>query len=583
MDVGEDESIEEKFKPRLRNAALLRSVRGGRFIARRRAVIALLLIGILACIVALVGTEEPVGQVGLVTIGVLVSFILLPDTPFRLWNVTATDLADTIPGDKLVHASRSLSEAMAVQSGGQLPSTAVTTMWDSRLAEILLLIDNPALVVFDLNYRVVITPDDAAGALISSTISAIRCVPLADETVWFSFCSDHLALTEEFKKQSSGCIGREMIELRSDENIHHWIRRINDYRVELMVDGEVAARTSTVTKFYGDNDSCAVRVSFESGRIAQEFVGSELKTEFRAEPGLRTFPVKFSSYFCIGATSITFELMDPSAHIVVNEFFSATSRSVLMTGPLLQMDSKVVWFRAQEDTVLPPGVGAVFTWDLRKKLVLDELPSSLLSLLPEGTPLAPSINLPAERHEVIESNEPLVEVVDVSTFDAYATMGILPPRRTLVRRGVADRLRRIAKSLPADFGIVILDGWRSSDDQKALIDYYRQFGPIDGYVAFVSEDGMRAPHTTGGAVDLTLTWKGMPLRLGSGFDDFNDLAHSNSFEPGDGAVRRLRRLLSSAMRAEDFAPYPLEWWHWTYGEDVWAQTTGGNAIYDVIE
>jgi D-alanyl-D-alanine dipeptidase len=37
------------------------------------------------------------------------------------------------------------------------------------------------------------------------------------------------------------------------------------------------------------------------------------------------------------------------------------------------------------------------------------------------------------------------------------------------------------------------------------------------------------------------------------------------------------------MRAEDFAPYPLEWWHWTYGEDVWAQTTGGNAIYDVIE
>lgn len=41
--------------------------------------------------------------------------------------------------------------------------------------------------------------------------------------------------------------------------------------------------------------------------------------------------------------------------------------------------------------------------------------------------------------------------------------------------------------------------------------------------------------------------------------------------------------MASIMLKAGFAPYPLEWWHWSYGDDVWASFVGSDALYDVVE
>lgn len=78
--------------------------------------------------------------------------------------------------------------------------------------------------------------------------------------------------------------------------------------------------------------------------------------------------------------------------------------------------------------------------------------------------------------------------------------------------------------------LVVLDAWRDPELQRRLVDAYREtHGDIDGFVADPASDRLRPPHVVGGALDL------------------------------------------------------LEWWHWSYGDDVWAAFVGDNALYDVVD
>jgi D-alanyl-D-alanine dipeptidase len=40
-----------------------------------------------------------------------------------------------------------------------------------------------------------------------------------------------------------------------------------------------------------------------------------------------------------------------------------------------------------------------------------------------------------------------------------------------------------------------------------------------------------------------------------------------------------RTILAAATRAADFVNYPLEWWHWSYGDRYWACATDVVATY----
>jgi zinc D-Ala-D-Ala dipeptidase len=176
-------------------------------------------------------------------------------------------------------------------------------------------------------------------------------------------------------------------------------------------------------------------------------------------------------------------------------------------------------------------------------------------------------------------NEALVDVTDrfvcVGCYHRAGWPGT--SERTWLRSGVADRLAVVEAGLPDGFGLAIFDGWRSEETIRAL--YAHFYGPGStlepGYLADPNA-GDDPPHLTGGAVDLTLTWDGNPLSLGTPFDEFTPRAHLRALEAApddspDALDRDLRRLLCAAMTDAGLAPYSEEWWH--YSVDGYGPTT----------
>ena len=56
-----------------------------------------------------------------------------------------------------------------------------------------------------------------------------------------------------------------------------------------------------------------------------------------------------------------------------------------------------------------------------------------------------------------------------------------------------------------------------------------------------------------------------------------------AFEQTDSIVRRLRRLLYSSMRRQEFIVYSGEWWHFEYGTPRWAAISGRPGCYQIAE
>ena len=148
-----------------------------------------------------------------------------------------------------------------------------------------------------------------------------------------------------------------------------------------------------------------------------------------------------------------------------------------------------------------------------------------------------------------------------------------------LRESVWRRLDVASASLPAGFGICVWDGWRDPHLQSLLYaDAYGEPGLEPGFVNPPSPDpATPAPHATGGTIDLTLSWRGVPLLLGTGFDAFVPSARADAFErvPDDGpadqvTVRNLRRLLRWAMAEAGFVVLASEWWHFEHGTRLWA-------------
>lgn len=220
----------------------------------------------------------------------------------------------------------------------------------------------------------------------------------------------------------------------------------------------------------------------------------------------------------------------------------------------------------------------------------------LSSLAPSLPPLVPAA--PEEAVDAVvagECGEGLVALPPgLGRRHCYRELDLptAPPEMRL-RRGVVERLLQAQDALPQGYSLVVLDGWRTLRFQGDLLAHYReQTGEaLDGYVSDPASSTRMAPHTTGGAVDLTLAHEGVALALGTDFDSFDDAAHLLALESvgdDDEAHRRvardLRRLLGQVLTGAGFAPYPLEWWHWSYGEQRWAaQHRLDRTIYAPVE
>lgn len=233
------------------------------------------------------------------------------------------------------------------------------------------------------------------------------------------------------------------------------------------------------------------------------------------------------------------------------------------------------------------------------------------------------INLADERN-----NEPLV---DIATYDlagqSYyshpnaATGGAIPQvdPTVHVRKGIAERLAKINNALRTSKDIAVLfggsvelyieEGLRSQYTQRVL--YYDIFPRLirdqlsdmserevlerrDSMIARPSETEVSpSPHSTGAAVDISMRYAqtvktyvpGCEVFMGNDDADMGDRVRPDFFEQADVSddkgqlARRNRRLLywimSGALCDKDsgLCVNPTEWWHWSYGDQMWGAIT----------
>ena len=181
-----------------------------------------------------------------------------------------------------------------------------------------------------------------------------------------------------------------------------------------------------------------------------------------------------------------------------------------------------------------------------------------------------------------------------------------------LRTGVIRRLFLAQKYLQNEnpnFSLAIFDAWRPISVQAFMIDHSidelclaRGFDRNDQKHAFEFSEAVKEvnrfwapaildpcnppPHSTGAAVDLTLAdSQGNPFGMGGEIDEISPVSHPNYYVEDsmiDCACQlwHQRRIsLAKAMEKAGFIQHPHEWWHFSYGDQLWAWRNGSSQAF----
>ena len=85
------------------------------------------------------------------------------------------------------------------------------------------------------------------------------------------------------------------------------------------------------------------------------------------------------------------------------------------------------------------------------------------------------------------------------------------------------------------------------------------------------------PHSTGAAVDLTLAMlNSHPLDMGGEIDEIGERSTPDYFsnhvdsQSAEFRFNSRRLILTNAMKKAGFVQHPNEWWHFSFGDQMWA-------------
>ena len=203
---------------------------------------------------------------------------------------------------------------------------------------------------------------------------------------------------------------------------------------------------------------------------------------------------------------------------------------------------------------------------------------------------------------ICESNEELVDLLEINnprikplaTFNSKYTNTY--EGYSKIRLGVYNKLLAMLENLPDNVGIAYFEGFRPLHKQKEYFD--KKFKEIlqtipDKERAYQETTKHVSPfinniptHATGAAIDMTLFsidehGQGQLIDMGK-FDVIfgpNDQQETFSHNITD-AQRNNRMILLGAATYAGLVNYGYEWWHYSYGDKMWAlvkkQTT---ALY----
>lgn len=214
---------------------------------------------------------------------------------------------------------------------------------------------------------------------------------------------------------------------------------------------------------------------------------------------------------------------------------------------------------------------------------------------------------------IVESGEALVLLTDSATLKVrpfyFAHHYTGAQSGCYVRKAVATRLYQAAASLPEPYVLLIYDGWRPLPLQLEI--FQRMYASVKALhptwadaklsteaAKFASKGSLdpKCPslHFTGGAVDMTLgDQDAKPLDMGTAFDASIPASSTRHFERLVAQGKRLnvsaqqalqyRRILFHTLTRQGFCNYAQEWWHFDYGDQLWAKVNRRFARYGLIE
>jgi D-alanyl-D-alanine dipeptidase len=188
-----------------------------------------------------------------------------------------------------------------------------------------------------------------------------------------------------------------------------------------------------------------------------------------------------------------------------------------------------------------------------------------------------------------------------------------------LRGGVIERLlaaQELLQQQEPGWRLAIFDAWRPLAVQRFMVDFTiaslcRERGIQPEHESperrqVVAEVGRfwappnldpaaPPPHSTGAAVDLTLAKRAAGadqlLAMGSAIDAIGAVSEPDHFLAVAQASRdplerqqalewhRRRELLRAVMEQAGFAQHPNEWWHFSWGDQLWAWRSGHSQAY----
>ncbi|NJO39138.1 MAG: D-alanyl-D-alanine dipeptidase [Cyanobacteria bacterium CRU_2_1] len=145
----------------------------------------------------------------------------------------------------------------------------------------------------------------------------------------------------------------------------------------------------------------------------------------------------------------------------------------------------------------------------------------------------------------------------IQIFDAYRPLAV---QHYMVNYAFAQSLA--AKNLNPDELTEI--------QRQEILEQVYQFWAIPSY-----DPTTPPPHSTGAAVDVTLVdARGNAVEMGSPIDEMSPRSYPNYFVDASEPVTQLfhqnRQLLKQVMVMAGFRQHPREWWHFSFGDQVWA-------------
>ncbi len=182
-----------------------------------------------------------------------------------------------------------------------------------------------------------------------------------------------------------------------------------------------------------------------------------------------------------------------------------------------------------------------------------------------------------------------------------------------LREEVVKRLIKVNKYLKLknnNFHLLIYDSWRPVEVQEFMFNrafrleckildidicgkdmqqYPLVKKKVEKFWAYPSfDERFPPPHSTGGAIDITLADNfGNILDMGSNIDQMDEKSNPDFYKNIVSEEANIwndrRNLLKEVMVEFEFVQHPNEWWHFSYGDQLWAwEKKKRNALYGRI-